>query len=133
MAIVMNAIMRKKVLFFEIFLVVVIFTVILLTNQLDFFYGLLISVVNVGVFYGFYFYHKKRISRYPAQALVVVVSSTVARFLLIGGLLVLAFQHPNVAAKSLVLGFVLGQLFFFIHHLLVATNNVTRSSSTNIV
>ncbi len=96
----------------------------LLNKHLDFCYGLLISLVNVVLYYGFYAYHSGRVSRYPAQALVVVISSTLVRFLLIGGLLVLVLQNLDVVAKPLFLGFVLGQLFFLIHHLLVVTNNV---------
>lgn len=111
----------RSILFFEVFSVVL---VVFFIYQVSLGCGLLISVLNAIIYYGFYFYHKRLISRYPMQALVVVASSTVVRFLVIGGLLVLCFHNPNLTAKTLVLGFVLGQLFFLIHHLMVASNNV---------
>ncbi len=114
----------KHILFFEVLLVLFISVVAFFVNQLGFGYGLLISLFNAGIYYGFYFYHRRLVSRYPMQALVIVVCSTIVRFLIIGGLLVLCFHNPNLTAKTLVLGFVLGQLFFLIHHLMVASNNV---------
>lgn len=119
-----NVISVKNLLYFEIIVVFGVAVWALLNKHLDFCYGLLISLVNVVLYYGFYAYHSGRVSRYPAQALVVVISSTLVRFLLIGGLLVLVLQNLDVVAKPLFLGFVLGQLFFLIHHLLVVTNNV---------
>ncbi len=114
----------KSILFFEVLLILFVVAVMFFINQVSFGFGLLISLCNTGIYYGFYFYHKRLISRYPMQALVVVASSTVVRFLLIGGLLVLCFHNSNLTAKTLVLGFVLGQLFFLIHHLMVAASNV---------
>ncbi|PID65692.1 MAG: hypothetical protein CR975_06185 [Gammaproteobacteria bacterium] len=119
-----NVISVKNLLYFEIVVMFGVAVWALLNKHLDFCYGLLISLVNVVLYYGFYAYHSGRVSRYPAQALVVVISSTLVRFLLIGGLLVLVLQNLDVVAKPLFLGFVLGQLFFLIHHLLVVTNNV---------
>ncbi len=113
-----------SILFFEVLLLSIFIVVTFFVNQVSFGFGLLISLCNTGIYYGLCFYHKRLISRYPMQALVVVASSTVVRFLLIGGLLVLCFQQANLTAKALVLGFVLGQLFFLIHHLMVASSNV---------
>lgn len=114
----------KNLLFFGVFFM--LFTVAgwFLADWYALVIGGLISLVNAGVYYGFYFYHKHRVSQYPAQALVVVINSTVVRFLLIGGLLILAYKETSLAANSLLLGFILGQLFFLIHHFLVKTNNV---------
>ncbi len=110
----------KGIVFFVFFIVLVMFFL----GQKSFGCGMLVSLLNASAYYGFYFYHKRLISRYPMQALVVVASSTVVRFLFIGGLLVLCFHNPNLTAKTLVLGFVLGQLYFLIHHLMVASSNV---------
>ncbi len=110
----------KGVMLLVVFVVLMGFFI----GQKSFAYGLLISLLNAIIYYAVYWYNKRLISRYPMQALVVVISSTVVRFLFIGGWLVFCFQNPNVTAENLILGFVLGQLFFLIHHLMVVSSNV---------
>lgn len=119
-----NAITVKNILFIGIFFMSFVMAGALLTNWKTLSYGMLISLFNVSLYYGFYIYHKKSVSRYPAQALVVVISSMIIRFLLVGSLLILAFQNDVSTAKPLIVGFILGQVFFLIYHLTVVTNDV---------
>lgn len=98
---------------------------LILPNYTAYLYGLAISVVNIGLYYGFYARYRRRIAVYPAQALVVVIVSTVTRFLLVGMLLVAVFRWLPADAKTVMLGFVVGQVYFLLNHLtMVATNNV---------
>lgn len=56
-----------------------------------FFYGVVASMVNVVIYYGVYWRHRRRIPHYLGQALVVVVSTTITRFFIVGIMLVLGW------------------------------------------
>lgn len=87
----------------------------LLTDMSGFLYGVAVSMTGLGIYYGFYRCHRRRVSAYPGQALVVVISSTVVRFVLLGLLLVYGWVYLHLQPESLILGFVLGQFFYLIN------------------
>lgn len=89
-----------------------------LTNVYGFVYGAVVSLVNVSLYYGFYWRHRRRVPAYSGQALTVVISSTVTRFFFVGLLLVLGWEKLNLEPKSLILGFVLGQIFYLVNQLI---------------
>ncbi|PIE44806.1 MAG: hypothetical protein CSA44_03065 [Gammaproteobacteria bacterium] len=91
----------------------------------SFCFGIIVSLLNIILYYGVYGWHKHRISAYPAQALVAVVFSTAMRFMLVGTLLIWAFKLSSLSVEPVILGFVISQLIFLFNHLtLVKTNNV---------
>lgn len=100
-----------------IFLAFLSISLSLTQDKKAFLYGIFVSLANLGVYYYFYFRHKNKIPEYQGQALVVVVISIVTRFILIGGLLVWGLTQFS-ESESLLLGFVLGQLFFLFNQLL---------------
>ncbi len=92
-------------------------------SWVSFSYGVFVSLVNIVIQAVIYFGHKRKVSRYPSQALVVVVINTVTRLLAVVGLLLLGFRHFLLSAEYILLGFVLGQVFFLIHQLWVTQDN----------
>lgn len=90
----------------------------LVESKQAFAYGILVSFVNAVLYYGFYWRHRRRIATYPEQALVVVVSSTVTRFALVGCSLILGWVNLQLQPESLILGFVLGQIFYLLNQLI---------------
>lgn len=82
-------------------------------------YGVLVSALNTVLYFFYYQHYRHKVATYPNQALVVVVVMMVMRFALVGGLLLAGFEYLALAAKPLLLGFVLGQLFFLINQLMV--------------
>ena len=115
--------MRKNTKGFIVFIFLILALGFLIDNGVSFFYGAVVSWANIALHYGVFNVQKKRLSRYQSQALVVMVSSTVTRFFIMGSLLALGFRNSYLEAVPLLLGFVLGQLFFLIHQLLVVTDN----------
>lgn len=114
---------QKDAISVVFFIILITFMGILLDSWNSLIYGAALSLLNVGIQKSTFWYHKRRVSRYPAQALVVVISNTITRFFIVGSLLIWGFSSLNLDAKNLLLGFVSGQLFFLIHQLLVAKNN----------
>lgn len=88
-----------------------------------FFCGFLLSVINWFFYYAFCKKQRKKIAKYPAQALVQLISMTITRFLLVGGLIIFALDCFQGVADFFILGFVFGQCFFLIRHLKVVKNN----------
>lgn len=80
-------------------------------------YGCFTGLVNIAVALGVYYLKRKQVPRYPAQALVIVISTTLMRFLIVGSLLVYGFTRIGLTPEPLLIGFVLGQIFFLIHQL----------------
>ncbi|PIE45036.1 MAG: hypothetical protein CSA45_04535 [Gammaproteobacteria bacterium] len=108
-----------------LFLVVALAVGALSGRYVAFFFGVAVSLFNFGLHFGVYLIQRKQVPRYPAQALVAVVSTTVFRFVVCGCLLVLGFHRLGLAPNPLLLGFILGQLFFLFYQLTtVATNDV---------
>ncbi|MGY0398361.1 MAG: ATP synthase subunit I [Ostreibacterium sp.] len=110
---------KKSITLWIIFIMLFTVLAISLSNHLAFFYGTVISLCNIALYYAFFVQHKGRVARYPEQALVIVVTTTSIRFLLVGSLLIVAFTTMKLEAQSILLGFVLGQLFFLIHQLVM--------------
>ncbi len=75
-------------------------------------YGVMVSLVNM-----------HRVAKYPAQALVLVISTTVMRFVCVGALLFWGLVRLQLAPEALILGFVLGQFFFIFHQLITVKAN----------
>ncbi len=92
-------------------------------NEILFFYGFFVSLLNIIIQNSFYFYHEKQVSKYPSQALIIVVTSTIMRVLIVGSLLLLGFKYLLIDTSNILLGFILGQVIFLIHQLLVTKNN----------
>lgn len=115
--------MKKHQLLAYIVLLVTVLSYLVINREIAFTYGLLASLVNIGIAIGVYQHQSKQVPSYPNQALVIVISTTLIRFLVTGALLVYGFKWLGFTPKPLLLGFVLGQIFFLIHHLLVAKNN----------
>ncbi|PID65031.1 MAG: hypothetical protein CR977_02480 [Gammaproteobacteria bacterium] len=86
-------------------------------------YGVMVSLVNMGLYYGFFLRHRHRVAKYPAQALVLVISTTVMRFVCVGVLLFWGLVRLQLAPEALILGFVLGQFFFIFHQLITVKVN----------
>ncbi len=86
-------------------------------------YGVMVSLANMGLYYGFFLRHRYRIAKYPGQALVLVISATVMRFVCVGVLLFCGLSQLQLAPKALILGFVLGQFFFIFHQLITVKAN----------
>ncbi len=112
MAFIMKTAIVKNFPYIGFFFVLVIFVFLLFAGYTSFVVGLFISMVSLVIHYMFYFYYKNKVSSCASQTLLVFVKSVVIRFFLVGCLLILAFQNPNLAAKPLLIGFILGQIFF---------------------
>ncbi len=75
-------------------------------------YGLAVAFINYLLSGVFYFIQQRRVSRFLGQALIFVVSSTVFRFITVGLLLVWGFKQLDSISADIVVGFILGQIFY---------------------
>lgn len=109
-----------------IFVFVIILSIVLIQiqNKSALLYGVLVSFVNLGIYLGFYYKNKDQVPHYQAQALIAVINNTVIRFAVIGVLLAIGLTMTEYNPKTLIFGFVLGQVFFLINQLfmVVSTN-----------
>lgn len=116
---------KPKKKFILTFLILVVVISLLTSSTRAFVWGVIVSGINMGLYWGFYAIYCRRIPRYSGHSLTLVISTTLTRFVVVGCLLVLGFHRIGFDPKPLLLGFVLGQLFFLLHQLTtVATNNV---------
>lgn len=106
-------------------LCVSLFTAVQYTiDQVALFYGTAVGLVNLSMSYGLYWWHRQRIAKYQAQALVLVVRSMVFRWFAVCGLLVFGLRQMDDAPTVVLVGFVIGQLFYLINQLIrVATQH----------
>lgn len=111
------------IIFWVIALSVAIFGYLLIDEKQDYLYGLFVSLINTGIALGVYYLKRKQIPRYPAQALVIVISTTLMRFMIIGGLLIYGFTRFGGIPEPLLLGFVIGQIFFLINQLITVVTS----------
>lgn len=114
----------RKLVVFSVFLLLAVSLFCQTRRDVEIFgFGVAVSMVNAVFYYSVYFRHRHRIPTYPAQAMVVVVVSTLTRFLLVSALLVWGYKLFSSDSELLLLGFVLGQLVFLFNHLTVVTTN----------
>lgn len=108
-----------------IFTCLVCFVALLISLQfpLAFCIGLGISFVSIGIYSIMQARHLGRVPNYPAQALVVVISTTIARFSIVGAALVWVLTQTALSATTVLLGFVVGQVFFLINQLITVAKN----------
>lgn len=115
---------KQNLLIISGFIVFCFVTTFTVTSAIAFWSGLGISLINAGIYWGMLARHLKRIPVYPAQALVVVVTTTIMRFLVVSALLIGLLTQTALSSTTILLGFVAGQIFFWIYQLkTVSTNN----------
>lgn len=85
--------------------------------RMAFCYGVMVALVNLLLLYVFYYWYRRRVARYLGQGLVVMTQTVVVRFFVVGCLLVVGFYQLAFSPFSLVLGFVLGQVFYLLNQL----------------
>lgn len=96
----------------------VIATLYFIDDKRGFSYGVLVALFNLGLSRVFLRRNRRKVSRYPGQALVAVLNSMVVRIFVVGVLIVLGLSKLNMDAKAMIVGFVLGQVYYIVIHLL---------------
>lgn len=114
----------RNLLIFVGFVIFCLAISLAVSSVLAFWSGLGVSFINTGIYWIMLARHSKRIPSYPAQALVIVITTTIMRFLIVSALLVGLLTQTTLSSTTVLLGFVVGQIFFWIYQLkTVATNN----------
>lgn len=114
---------NKNILLWVVFFILLVVVSLSLKSANALLMGVGISFINAGIYWAMHFRHIVRVPDYPAQALMVVVSTTVVRFILVGALLIWALTKTTLTPTSVLLGFVLGQIFFLVNQLIVVAKN----------
>lgn len=113
----------KRNLFIFVSFVCFVTLMMLVKFPLAFCIGLGISFVSTCVYLIMQARHLRRVPDYPAQALVVVISTMIVRFFIIGAALAWVLTQTALSATTVLLGFVVGQVFFLINQLIMVAKN----------
>lgn len=114
---------KYRILLWTLGLTAITWVSLLTDDKTAYFLGFSVSLINALLAVFFRWWYGRKIPRYSGQTLAIVVQTVVIRFVTVGALLIYSFKWLELTPKSIILGFVIGQIFFLINQLITVVKN----------